>query len=93
MNKRYAIMTKVEQRIGRRFMSSHVHPQNKIDAMHYRTTIEMVYRFAIEESISGYYTVINKLATQLERFEDVLFVKQTEPELFDVLLVRKNWVF
>jgi Mg2+ and Co2+ transporter CorA len=98
--------TKVEQRIGRRFMSSHVHPsiypilykrpslsQDKIDAMDYRTTIEMVYRFAVEEIISGYFTVIDKLATQLEQFEDVLFVKHTEPELFDILLVRKKLGF
>jgi Mg2+ and Co2+ transporter CorA len=52
---------------------------------------EMVYRFAIEEIISCYYPVIDKINIQLEQIEDyVILEKPTNSQLINVLLIRRK---
>ena len=55
---------------------------------------EIVYRFAIEEVISSYYPIIDKINTRLEQIEDyVILEKPTKSELSDILLIRRRLSF
>ena len=102
--------TNIEQRISRSLISSyipslplsdqHKQPQSssstqKSDTMDYSIRVcEMVYRFAIEESVSSYYPIIDKINTQLEQIEDyVILEKPTKSQLLDILLVRRKISF
>lgn len=102
--------TNIEQRISRSLISSYIpslplsdqHKQprsssstQKSDTMDYSIRVcEMVYRFAIEESVSSYYPIIDKINTQLEQIEDyVILEKPTKSQLLDILLVRRKISF
>jgi magnesium transporter len=102
--------TNIEQRISRSLISSyipslplsdqHKQPRSssstpKSDTMDYSIRVcEMVYRFAIEEAVSSYYPIIDKINTQLEQIEDyVILEKPTKSQLLDILLVRRKISF
>jgi magnesium/cobalt transport protein CorA len=100
--------TNIKQRISRSLISSHLSPlplseqhkrqsssTQKSDAMYDSIGVcEMVYRFAIEEVISSYYPIIDKMNTQLEQIEDyVILEKPTKSQLLDVLLIRRKLSF
>lgn len=55
---------------------------------------EMVYRFAIEEIISSYYPIIDKINSQLEQIEDyIILAKPTKSQLSDIILIRRKLGF
>jgi magnesium transporter len=102
--------TNIKQRISRSLISSHLSSlplseqrkqsrssssTQKNDTMDYSIGIcEMVYRFAIEEAISSYYPIIDKINTQLEQIEDyVILEKPTKSQLSDILLIRRKLSF
>jgi magnesium transporter len=101
----HQFQSNIKQRISRSLLSPHMstlplseqHKQQsssteKNDSMDYSIGIcEMVYRFAIEEMISSYYPVIDKINTQLEQIEDyVILEKPTNSQLINVLLIRRK---
>ena len=54
----------------------------------------MIYRFAIEEVISSYYPIIDKINSQLEQIEDyVILEKPTKSQLSDILMIRRKISF
>jgi magnesium transporter len=101
--------TNIKQRISRSLLSSHLSPlplseqhkrqpsssTQKSDAMDESIGVcEMVYRFAIEEVISSYYPIIDKINTRLEQIEDyVILEKPTKSQLSDILLIRRKLSF
>jgi magnesium transporter len=101
--------TNIKQRISKSLISSHLSPlplseqhkqrsslsTQKADSMYESIGVcEMVYRFAIEEAISSYYPIIDKINTQLEHIEDyVILEKPTKSQLIDVLLIRRKLSF
>ena len=59
-----------------------------------REICEMVYRFAIEEVISGYYPIVSDINFKLEQIEDYVILHQhTKPQLSEILLIRRNISF
>jgi magnesium transporter len=55
---------------------------------------EMIYRFAIEEIISSYYPIIDKINSQLEQIEDyIILAKPTKSQLSDIILIRRKLGF
>jgi magnesium transporter len=55
----------------------------------------MVYRFAIEEIISGYYPILGNINSKLEQIEDHVILQQqpTKSQLSDILLIRRKLSF
>jgi Mg2+ and Co2+ transporter CorA len=103
----HQFQSNIKQRISRSLLSSHGSPlplseqhrqqrssssAEKDESMDYSMGIcEMVYRFAIEEIISSYYPVIDKINIQLEQIEDyVILEKPTNSQLINVLLIRRK---
>ena len=55
----------------------------------------MVYRFAIEEIISGYYPILDSINAKLEQIEDHVILQQqpTKSQLLDILVIRRKLGF
>jgi magnesium transporter len=101
----HQFQSNIKQRVSRTLLSPHMSPlplseqhkqrsssPEKGDSTDYSMGIcEMVYRFAIEEIISSYYPVIDKINIQLEQIEDYVIVeKPTNSQLINVLLIRRK---
>ena len=99
--------TNIKERISRSLISSHLSPLSlseelkqsssiqKSDSMNESIGVcEMIYRFAIEEVISSYYPIIDKINSQLEQIEDyVILEKPTKSQLSDILVIRRKISF
>ena len=103
----HQFQSNIKQRISRSLLSPHMstlplseqHKQQrssssaeKGDSMDHSMGIcEMIYRFALEEIVSSYYPVIDKINIQLEQIEDyVILEKPTNSQLINVLLIRRK---
>ena len=69
--------------------------QRNVDSSYNRGICEMVYRFAIEEIISGYYPILGSINARLEQIEDHVILQQqpTKSQLLDILVIRRKLSF
>ncbi|HET7390664.1 MAG TPA: magnesium transporter CorA family protein [Nitrososphaeraceae archaeon] len=69
--------------------------QRNVDSSYNRGICEMVYRFAIEEIISGYYPILDNINAKLEQIEDHVILQQqpTKSQLLDILVIRRKLSF
>jgi len=69
--------------------------QRNVDSSYNRGICEMVYRFAIEEIISGYYPILDSINAKLEQIEDHVILQQqpTKSQLLDILVIRRKLGF
>jgi len=68
--------------------------QRKADISYNRAICELVYRFAIEEIVSGYYPILNNINVSLEQIEDQVILQQpTQSQLSATLMIRRNLAF
>ena len=69
--------------------------QRNVDSSYNRGICEMVYRFAIEEIISGYYPILDNINAKLEQIEDHVILQQqpTKSQLLDIHVIRRKLSF
>jgi magnesium transporter len=86
----------LQQQIMRSIESKQQSPNDKIkrkDQMVYQMC-EIIYRLAVEESIAGYYPIVDKTNKQLEQIEEsILNISASKTQLSNIISLRRKISF